>query len=73
MVFNYNLGNVKVIDSKNLKLKPDVWFRCAIILDFNSMKFTIQQNNIREIKLVFVKQLTEHNRGTIGFGTNGII
>ncbi len=36
------------------------------------MQFTVQESDIREVKLVFVKQIPEINRGTMGFGTNGI-
>lgn len=47
------------------------WYRITVILDFNKLKFYIQNDKIREHKLIFKRQILELNKGSLGFATNG--
>ena len=65
-------SSLKVIESKHLTmLQPEYWFRCTLILNFEEMKFLIQQENAREHKIIFSKPITELQRGSLGLASNG--
>jgi hypothetical protein len=65
-------SSYNVVESKYLKmLRPEVWLRCTLIMNNEDVQFLIQQEGVRENKLVFAKKMPELPRGTVGFGTNG--
>jgi hypothetical protein len=65
-------SSLRVLESKYLiMLQPDAWFRCTLILNYEEMKFLMQQETAREHKLVFTKPIKELQRGSFGIASNG--
>ena len=60
-----------IIDTRTINFEFDKWYRITVILDFNNFKLFIQNDKIRQHKLIFKKQILELNRGTLAFATNG--
>jgi hypothetical protein len=71
-IFSKVNSSYTAIESKVLTmLRPEAWFRCTLIINYEDIQFLIQQEDIREHKLIFAKKMTELHRGTLGFATNG--
>ena len=64
-------GSVKEIDSKTIKILIDKWYRVQIVLEFDEIKVLIQNDKIREKKLIFNKKVEGISRGSLAFATNG--
>lgn len=65
-------GATRIVDRKLvMAFSAETWIRCILILNYDTIKFAIQDEKVRAIKTVFLKELTDLNRGTIGFATNG--
>jgi hypothetical protein len=69
--FKFNLGAINIIDSNDIKLKRDSWYRCTLKMEYDSISFFIQEENIRQNIQIFKREIGEHDRGTIAFATNG--
>jgi len=64
-------GVSRVVDAKTMKLLLDKWYRIQIVLEFDQVKMFIQNDKIRENKLIFNKEILGLSRGGLGFATNG--
>lgn len=47
------------------------WYRWQLILNFDLMKLFLQQDKIRENKIIFTQEISSISRGSIAVATNG--
>jgi len=66
-------GMSTVVLSKPFKLSLKKWYRITINLSYNIIQLKIQSHVVREHKTIFKTELTGISRGTLGFGSKGII
>jgi hypothetical protein len=64
-------GSIQVIESKSIKLNLNTWYRIEIIMSNDNITINMQNDSIREKKMIFKRLLDKIARGTIAFASNG--
>jgi len=64
-------GNIKIYDSLTDRLIVDKWYRIKIVQNFDQIKVFIQNDKIRENKMVFNREMVGISRGSVVIANNG--
>merc|ERR1712032_1095833 len=64
-------GSINILESLSMKLIVGSWYRVEIIMSNDNISIYIQNEAIREKKLIFKRVMDKIARGTIAIATNG--
>lgn len=64
-------GSVSVLQTKQIELKVEMWYRIELLMNNDKITIKIQNDKIRESKVYFEFNAEKISRGTIAIATNG--
>lgn len=72
LISNLNSTYSVIKQSSFSQLDSEIWLRCTLVLEFETLKFFVQGEKQSGSKHLFTENIKEFSRGSIGFGVNGI-